>query len=35
MATLRDLRKEISGSMPAQTPAFNKDNPLDTLRRMS
>lgn len=35
MATLRDLRKEISGSMPAQTPTFNKDNPLDTLRRMN
>lgn len=35
MATLRDLRKAISGSMPAQTPAFNTDNPLDTLRRMS
>lgn len=35
MATLRDLRKAISGSMPAQTPVFNKDNPLDTLKRMN
>lgn len=35
MATLRDLRREISGSMPAQTPAYNTDNPLDTIRRIS
>lgn len=35
MATLRDLRKEISGSMPAQTPAFNKENPIDTLKRLN
>lgn len=35
MATLRDLRKAISGSMPDQTPALNIDNPLDTLRRMN
>ena len=35
MARLGDIRKAISGSMPAQTPAYNTDNPLDTLRRMS
>lgn len=35
MATLRDLRKTISGSMPDQAPVFNADNPLDTLRKIS
>lgn len=35
MATLREIREQIQGNMPAQTPAFNKENPLDTLKRIS